>query len=315
MRGTRRWLLGIVLGAGLAGSAVTPLPRTHAASQRTVAIVTPYLSAPATHQMVGLLQADASTRGWKTTVVSSDGDIATLAGKMEDVIGTKVGAIIVVSTDLHLLKKQIADAGKANIPVFGLDAAAIPGVAAAVSSNSDQMSSIVTKYLFGRMGYKGKLVVLTYLPQPEVNERTKQLYRMLKQYPAIKVVAQQQIDVSSMVESGNRITTNLLTANPAPGAITAVWCGWDQPAIGAAEAIAAAHRGGILVTGIDGSDQAVSLIKKGSPLIATVKQHFDTQSTMIIQQVAQVFAGKKPAAQQLYAAAALLTRASLTGQR
>jgi len=127
------------------------------------------------------------------------------------------------------------------------------------------------------------------------------------------VIAQQQIDVSSMVESGNQITTNLLTANPGANAIAGVWCGWDQPAIGAAEAIQSAHRSGILVTGIDGSDQAVSLIKKGSPLIATVKQHFDTQATMIIQQVGLVFDGKRPAAQQLYAAASLLTRASLTG--
>ena len=312
-RGSRIRLIGLALATVVGLGGLSPLPRTQAAAARTVAIVTPYLTAPATHQMVGLLQADAAARGWKANVVSSDGDIGTLASKMEDVIGTRVGAIIVVSTDLHLLKKQIADAGSAHIPVFGLDAAAVPGVAAAVSSNSDQMASVVTQYLFRRIGYKGNLVVLTYLPQPEVNRRTKQLYALLKHYPAIKVIAQQQIDVSSMVESGNQITANLLTANPGANAIAGVWCGWDQPAIGATEAIQAAHRSGILVTGIDGSDQAVSLIKKGSPLIATVKQHFDTQATMIIQQVGRVFDGKRPTAQQLYAAASLLTRASLTG--
>jgi ribose transport system substrate-binding protein len=301
------------LAAGLAGSIVlaphvTARAARPPATGRTVAILTPYLTAPATHEMVGLLQKDAAPYGWKTSVVSSDGDIGALAGKMEDTIARKVDAIVVVSTDLHLLKKQIADAGAARIPVFGLDAASIPGVAASASSNSDQMSSLVTEYLFKRLGYKGNLIVLTYTPQPEVNERTKQFYRLLKRYPALHVVAQQQIDVSSMVQSGNGITTNLLTANPKPGAIAGVWCGWDQPAIGAAQAIQAAHRAGVIVTGIDGSDQAVSLIKKGSPLVATVKQHFDTQASMITAQVARVFAGKGPSSRQLYAPAALITR-------
>lgn len=296
---------GAVLTPGLSAHAARP-----SASQRTVAIVTPYLTAPATHDMVGLLQRDAAPYGWKTTVVSSEGDIGALASKMEDVITRKVSAIIVVSTDLHLPKKQIADAGAARIPVFGLDAASIPGVASSASSNSDQMSSIVTEYLFKRLGYKGNLIVLTYTPQPEVNERTKQFYRLLKRYPGLHVVAQQQIDVSSMVQSGNGITTNLLTANPKQGAIAGVWCGWDQPAIGAAQAIQAAHRSGIIVTGIDGSDQAVSMIKRGTPLVATVKQHFDTQAGLIVAQVARVFAGKGASAAQLYAPASLITKGS-----
>jgi len=302
----------LALAAALAASAVAlptvPARAARQAAGRTVAIVTPYLTAPATHQMVGLLQADGAAHGWTTTVVSSDGNIGTLAGKMEDEINSRVSAIIVVSTDLHLLKGQIADAGKARIPVFGLDAAAIPGVEASASSNSDQMSSLVTLYLFKRLNYKGNLVVLTYTPQPEVNERTKEFYRLLKKYPGLHVIAQQQIDVSSMVQSGNSITTNLLTANPTDGSINGVWCGWDEPAIGATQAIQAAGRAGILVTGIDGSDQAVSLIKRGTALVATVKQHFDTQASLIVAQVARVFAGQRPTAPQLYAPASLITR-------
>jgi ribose transport system substrate-binding protein len=263
--------------------------------------------------MVTLLKQDAVPYGWKTNVVTSDGDIGRLASKMEDVITSKVSTVVVVSTNLQLLKKQIADAGKAHIPVFGLDAAAIPGVAAAVSSSSDQMSGLVTRYLFKQMGYKGNVVVLTYTPQPEVNERTMEFYRLVKQYPGIHVVIQKQIDVSSMAASGAKIAANLLSAYPQLGAITAFWCGWDQPAVGATLAIQATHRKGVLVTGIDGSDQAISLITKGSPLIATVKQQFDTMSSMIAVQVARVLGGKAPIAQQLYAPASLLTRATLTG--
>lgn len=310
-----RYLASFILVAGLLLCG-TPAPAGHAqaAVARTVAILTPYMTAPATHEMVGLLQKGAMPYGWKTTLVTSEGDIATLASKMEDVIARKVSAILIVHTDLSLLKKQIADAGKVGIPVFGVGTLEIPGAAASVSSNSDDMSQMVTRYLFKRMGYKGNLVVLTYMPQPEVGERTKELYRLLKRYPAIHVVTQQQIDVSSMVQSGNQITTNLLTAHPQPGAITGVWCGWDEPAIGAAQAIMAAHRAGIYVTGIDGSAQAVSLIRQGSPLVATVKQRFDLQASAILARVARVFAGKPVTAPQIYTAAALITRASLMGK-
>lgn len=304
-----RYLGLFVLAAGLLLSGtLAPVRRAGAVSARTVAILTPYMTAPATHEMVGLLQKDARPYGWKTTLVTSEGDIATLASKMEDVIARKVNAILVVHTDLSLLKKQITDAAKAGIPVFGVGTLQVTGATASVSSNSDDMARMVTLYLFKRMGYHGNLVVLTYTPQPEVGERTKELYRLLRRYPAIHVVTQQQIDVSSMVQSGNQITTNLLTAHPQPGAISGVWCGWDEPAIGAAQAIMAARRRGIAVTGIDGSAQAVSLIRQGSPLVATVKQRFDLQATAILGQVDRVFTGKPVTAPQLYTAAALITR-------
>src|SRR5260370_9719237 len=196
--------LGQVARALLAGGLVAAaflMPRSSAGAarpavaQRTVAILTPYLTAPTTHQMVGYLQQDAVPYGWKTTVVTSDNDIAALASKMEDVIARKVSAIMIVHTDLSLLKKQIANANKAGIPVFGVGTLETTAVASSVSSNSDQMSTLVTQYLFKRLGYKGNVVVLTYTPQPEVNERTRQFYRLLKQYPALHVVTQQQIDV------------------------------------------------------------------------------------------------------------------------
>ncbi len=304
--------LAVSLLACVALAAAPPtLAAPLGAPARTVAIVTPYLTAPATHEMVGLLQNDARPYGWKTIVVSSESDIPTIASKMEDVITRKVSAIVVVSTDLHLLKKQIADAQAAKIPVFGLDAEAVPGVVASVSSNSDQMSSLATAYLLKRMGYKGNLVVLTYSPHPGVHERTLQMYRMIKKYPAVHVVTQQEIDVTQMVPSGNKITANLLTAHPKAGDITGVWCGWDQPAIGATQAIMAAHREGIVVTGIDGSEQGVSLIKKGTPLVATVKQQFDKQAALITKEVARAFAGKAASARQLYAPASLITRDTL----
>jgi hypothetical protein len=41
-----------------------------------------------------------------------------------------------------------------------------------------------------------------------------------------------------------------------------VWAAWDEPAIGATQAIQAAGRNEIVVTGIDGTSQASDMIKR-----------------------------------------------------
>ena len=56
----------------------------------------------------------------------------------------------------------------------------------------------------------------------------------------------------------------LLAANPEAGSIAAVWAAWDQPAIGAMQAIEAAGRSneGIVIVGIDANPQAEMLLVK-----------------------------------------------------
>jgi len=88
---------------------------------KTVAILTPFQQSVTTNQMIAALQAQAATRGWKTNVVDTKGDMGQLASRMEDVISAKADAIVIVSTDPNQLKNQIRAANDARIPVFGLD--------------------------------------------------------------------------------------------------------------------------------------------------------------------------------------------------
>ena len=101
---------------------------------------------------------------------------------------------------------------------------------------------------------------------------------------------------------------NILTANPNKGSITAVWAAWDEPAIGATQAIQAAGRTEIVVTGIDGTSQAVDMIKKGSPLVASMQQNFRGMAELVTMEIENSFAGKKSASTEMFAPALLITK-------
>ncbi|GAA4003798.1 substrate-binding domain-containing protein [Deinococcus rubellus] len=285
------------------------LPSALAATEpKMVAILTPFQQSVTTNAMIASLQDQATKRGWKTNVVDTKGDMGQLASRMEDVVSAKVNAIVIVSTDPNQLKAQIQSANAAKIPVFGLDSGYISGMAMNATSDNAAMGKTITELLFKAMNGKGNLVVLTYRAHPGVLKRTQALDAALKNYPNIHVVTEQQVQVPGPIENSRQQMENILLANPGKGAITAVWAGWDEPAIGVAQAIQAAGRTGIKVTGIDGTSQAMDMIQKGSPIIATLKQNFPQMAVLVAQQIERVFNGQPVSATELYAPASLVTR-------
>ena len=87
----------------------------------------------------------------------------------------------------------------------------------------------------------------------------------------------------------------ILAANPAKGAIAAVWAAWDQPALGAMQAIEAAGRGseGIVITGIDANPQAREAIAKGGNFEASMAQDFKGIGRTTADAVKRYLAGRK----------------------
>lgn len=298
-------LLTLSLIFGLAGCGGA------SSNSKKVAILTPYLSAVTTNQMVGTLKKQGQKHGWKINVVDTKGDVGQLASRMEDVISSRVDAIVLVSMDPNQVKAQINSAKRENIPVFGCDSGYIDGMTTNATSDNKKMSQMITDYLFQKMNQKGNLVVLTHRPHPGVLKRTQQLDTMLKQNPAIHKVTEQQVKVPGPIENARKQMESLLLANKQPGSIHAVWAGWDETAIGAAQAIQTAGRKDIVVTGIDGNSQAIDMIKKGSPLVATVKQNFTGMADIVVKQIDLVFQGKPVEGKELYAPATLITKESL----
>ncbi|MDF2658023.1 MAG: periplasmic binding protein [Paenibacillus sp.] len=276
--------------------------------QKTVAILTPYLSSVTTNEMVEKLKKGMTEKNWKANVVDTKGDMGQLASRMEDLITSKVDAFVIVSTDPNQLKAQIKKAADAKIPVFGSDSGYIEGMTMNATSDNKAMAKAITEHLFAQMGNKGNLVVLTHRPHPGVLARTQLLDEMLKQNPNIKVITEQQVQVPGPIENARKQMESLLLANKDEGSITAVWTGWDEAAIGAAQAIEAAGRKNIIVTGIDGTSQAIDMIQKGSPIVATIKQNFSGMADIVVEQIGNVFSGQPVKDKEMYAPASLITK-------
>lgn len=279
---------------------------SEAGGEKNVSIMTPYLSSVTTKQMVDELEVKAKDNGWEVNIVDTKGDAGGLASRMEDVILAKTDAIVIVSTDPNQVAAQIQQAHDAGIPVFGADSGYIEGMTMNATSDNEEMSKMITEYLFEQMGGKGNLIALTHRPHPGVLKRSEMFDEVLKEYPDINLLTELEVEVPGPIESARQQMENLLLANKDDDAITAVWTGWDEPAIGAAQAIEDDGRD-IIVTGIDGNSQAVEMIQDGSPIKATVEQNFIGMSEIVIEQMEKVFNGEEVDGTELYAPASLIT--------
>lgn len=301
----RTALLALTLLASLAGSGQVMAAGEH------IAVLTPYLAAVATAQMVQAFQADAKNNGWTVDVVDTAGDMGALASRLEDVTARKVNAIVLVSVDPAQIQDQVDKAKAANIPVVAIDGAKNPSVVLNVTSDNYVLGQTMTKFLFDQIGNKGNIVRFFYSAHPGVHQRELALDDALKATPAVKEIANHYVQVPGQIEDSRAAMDSILLANPAPGAITAVWAGWDEPGIGANLAIEAAGRKGIVIAGIDGNPQAVDLIKGCTSYIATVRQGFTQMADIAASQLKTVIGGGKPEKEEMYAPVELITRQSL----
>ncbi|MDB5820230.1 MAG: ribose transporter substrate-binding protein [Rhizobacter sp.] len=291
-----------------AAAVLLPAQFAQAQAAKTVTLITPYQQSVTTNEMLKTLADLGGKKGWKVNVIDTKGDFGQMASRMEDAVAAKTDAIVIVSADPNQVKTQIKGAADKGIPVFGCDSGYIPGMVMNATSDNAAMSASITGFLMKSIGNKGSLVVFTHRPHPGVLKRTQELDALLKKSPDVKVRSELHVQVPGPIESARTQMENLLLANPGKGSITAVWAAWDEPAIGATQAIQAAGRTEIVVTGIDGTSQAVDLIKKGSPLIATMKQNFPGMADLVITQIDATFKGQKPTATEMFAPAMLVTK-------
>jgi ribose transport system substrate-binding protein len=298
----RIFLAALVLAAALTGCG------KGADKAKSVAILTPYLSSTTTKQMVDILDKNIREKGWNPTTVDTKNDFAALASRMEDLVTSKVDAIVIVSADPSQIADQIKQADAAGIPVFGCDSGFIEGITVNATSDNYQMSELISSYLFDQTNHTGNLVILTHRPHPGIFKRNEKLDQLLAQNPQIQVVTEQHVDVPNPIENARTVMENILLGNTAPGAITAVWCAWDEAAIGAVQAINDAGRTGIIVTGIDGNAQAKEYIDQGSALKATIEQNFTGMAGIVAEQLERYFAGETLVRGDQYAPATLYSK-------
>ncbi len=276
---------------------------------KQVALMTPYLGSVTTNQMVEYLKDDLETKGAVVTVINTNNDFSLLASRIEDVaISGQTDAIVLVSADPSQVANQLQDAFDAGIPVFGCDSGFIEGMAVNATSDNYQMGELIVHYLFDDlMGGKGTVIALTHRPHPGVVKRCIAFDEIIKDYPDIQLITEQHVPAEQPINDAQTIVENLLLANAEEGSITAIWAAWDEPAIGATQALKEAGRDEVIVTGVDGNQQAVSLIAEDGCLKATVAQNFEGMAAIVVEEMEKLFDGQEIEFGEKYAPATLIT--------
>lgn len=275
---------------------------------KQISVMTPYLASVTTNQMVEYLKAGLQEQGATVTVINTNNDFAELASRIEDVVSASTDAIVLVSADPSQIENQLKDAFGANIPVFGCDSGFIEGMQVNATSDNYQMGELIVKYLFDTlMGGKGTVIALTHRPHPGVVKRCEAFDQLLSEYPDIKLITEQHIPAEQPINDSQTTVENLLLANPDKDSVTAVWAAWDEPAIGATQALMESGREEVIVTGVDGNQQALELIAQGTNLKATVSQNFEGMAKIVVEQMTKLFAGETIEKGDMYAPATLIT--------
>ena len=276
---------------------------------KQVALMTPYLGSVTTNQMVEYLKADLEAKGAVVTVINTNNDFSLLASRIEDVaVSGQTDAIVLVSADPSQVANQLQDAFDAGIPVFGCDSGFIEGMAVNATSDNYQMGELIVHYLFDElMEGKGTVIALTHRPHPGVVKRCIAFDEIIKDYPDIQLITEQHVPAEQPINDAQSIVENLLLANAEEGSITAVWAAWDEPAIGATQALKEAGRDEVIVTGVDGNQQAVALVAEEGSLKATVAQNFEGMAAIVVEEMEKMFDGQEIEFGEKYAPATLIT--------
>ncbi len=283
-----------------------------AAWSETVAVITPYLSQPGTQAYVEGFEAAAADKGWEVNVVDTAGDVAAVISRIEDAVIQNVDAIV-INVDPAQVNVGLLAAQDAGIPVVGMDAGSDPLVAANVTSNGYGMAAETSVYVANRINGEGNVVMFVFDAFPPVQIRGVIADAVFGNFPDIDVLDRVTPDVSDGGIADSRAKMEaILAANPEPGSIAAVWAAWDQPALGALQAIEDAGRGdeGIVITGIDANPQARDAIAAGGSFEASIAQDFTGIGATAADVVARLIAGEEVRESVIYVPTKLVTAAN-----
>jgi ribose transport system substrate-binding protein len=245
----------------------------------------------------------------KITTVSSNYDLNTQVGQIENFIANKTDIILVNAVDPKAIAPVLKKATDAGVVVVAFDVAA-EGADATVMSDNTAAGTTSCQFLAKHIGGKGNVVIINGPPVSSVIDRVKGCEKVFAANPGIKVVSDNQ-NAKGSRDGGLSVMADLLTANPNLAGVFAIN---DPTAIGADLAIKQAHRDDVkLITSVDGSPDGESGLKdKASLFAATAAQNPYKMASIAIQEGYGILQGKQPAQKVLLLPVPLITKDNIS---
>ncbi len=228
----------------------------------------------------------------KFSAESSNYDVNSQTNQMDNFISSGANLILLNAADSKGIAPAVMRAKAAGITVVAVDVAAEGGVDATVTSNNKQAGELDGKYVADRLNGKGQVVIVNGPPVSAVTDRVAGFLEVIKKYPDIKIVSQDQ-NAGGSRDGGLRVMTDLLTAFPKIDAVFAIN---DPTAIGCDLAAKQARRKDFFIVGVDGAPDVVPSLKdKDSLIAASAAQDPYTMAGKAVEIGFDIMNGKKPA--------------------
>jgi len=249
------------LATGVAAAVVLFAAGTGFAADETIAVFTKNQTNPYFQAVRVGAETAAKTLGVKVEqyVPTKPDSIPEQLSQVEDVIVKKPNAIVFIPVDYKALIPAVEKINAAGIPVTNItDRAASGNFVAFVGADDYAIALATGRALLKAMGGRGNVIILEGVKGSlTASDRLRGFTDAIKEFPEVKLLASQPANFQRL--PALQVMENLMQSFPT---IDGVLAANDPMAIGAIEALDGANRKA-LVVGINGSKEAVDLIKSG----------------------------------------------------
>jgi erythritol transport system substrate-binding protein len=251
------------------------------AKSKLIYIITPSHSNPFFKTEADSASAKAIEMGYEVKSVSHDDSASKQSELFETAIADKAVAIICDNAGADATVATVKKAKAAGIPTFLIDREINEsGVAISqIVANNYQGAKEIAQVFVEAMGEKGKFAELVGKDSDtNAHVRSQAFHEVIDPYDDLVMVARQTANWEQ-TQAFEKMETILKSYPDIKGVV----CGNDTMAVGAAAAIKSAGLKGIIIVGVDGSDEAAAEIKAGR-MTGTALQQAARISEMAVEQ-------------------------------
>lgn len=239
---------------------------------------------------VKAMQAKAQEHGWDLTMIQGDFDFQKMNPAVESAIGQGTDIVVDGYTDYAAIGSIVTAARDADVPIFAIDSGteATDSFVLNITTNQqgivDQTVEAFDKALGGLAGKT--VMVIGHDPHPGIRLRASLAEKAFEAAGA--KIANGDVQKVESPATGRtealKLVEDYLAANP--DGLDAVWVGWDDAALGAAQAVKEAGSHAV-VSGVDAVSESIAAIQAGGPFLATIEQPWPSILDSLIERIEQ----------------------------
>jgi ABC-type sugar transport system substrate-binding protein len=269
-----------------------------AVANKTIGVVTLTSASEVFSREYDAIRKAASVLGWKVKQANMNGDVSKAGAAAQNLLQAGVDGIILQSVEPNLLgAKAVADAKAKGVPIVEtfsvFNSKTSKGVlAASVNSDYAAAQAAVDKRMLSDLGDSGQIALVNDKLASEGVVPEQQLRKDVA--GKIKIVATHQMNYANLVPDISATVTTWLTQYPD---LKAVWCPYDGPCVGAAQAIQSANKQ-VRVYSQDGVTSILKLMRQGVDIV-TAASPLEYANWLAVDQLNSIWAKRNFEADQL----------------